>query len=106
MRAITRLLQPVHHITSAATGNAGLALVEQGEWDAIITDLMLPDIDGQQVYEQICARRPEIVGRVGFITGGTFTNEADEFLRNVDSPVLYKPFSRDQLLTLVDELCG
>ena len=106
VRAITRLLQPVHHITSAATGNAGLALVEQGEWDAIITDLMLPDIDGQQVYEQICARRPEIVGRVGFITGGTFTNEADEFLRNVDSPVLYKPFSRDQLLTLVDELCG
>jgi CheY-like chemotaxis protein len=106
VRAISRLLQPVHELTTAATGMAGLALVTENEWDAIITDLMLPDIDGRRVYESIERSRPEVIGRVGFITGGTFTNEADEFIRTVEAPVLYKPFTREQLLNLVDSLAA
>ena len=37
------------HVTIAGTGNEGLALQKKHGFDAIVLDLMLPDIDGLEV---------------------------------------------------------
>jgi DNA-binding response OmpR family regulator len=42
-------------VTVAATGRAGLALHGRGEFDALVLDLMLPDIDGLEVCRTIRA---------------------------------------------------
>jgi len=42
-------------ITHAGTGNAGLALVEREQFDALVLDLMLPDIDGLEVCKRVRA---------------------------------------------------
>ena len=42
--------------TRAATGAAGLALHAREAFDAIVLDLMLPDIDGLEVCRQVRAR--------------------------------------------------
>jgi DNA-binding response OmpR family regulator len=43
-------------VTRVATGAAGLALHARESFDAIVLDLMLPDIDGLEVCRQIRAR--------------------------------------------------
>jgi len=45
-------------VARAATGNAGLALHARETFDAIILDLMLPDMDGLDVCREIRARAP------------------------------------------------
>ena len=43
-------------VTHAATGNAGVGLASRDGFDALILDLMLPDIDGLEVCRRIRAR--------------------------------------------------
>src|SRR5436853_909457 len=43
-------------ITHAATGGAGVALAARDAFDALILDLMLPDMDGLDVCKAIRAR--------------------------------------------------
>src|SRR6516165_9206511 len=43
-------------ISHAPTGNAGIALAGRESFDALILDLMLPDIDGLDVCRRIRAR--------------------------------------------------
>lgn len=43
-------------VTIAGTGHDGLALQKSGDFDAIILDLMLPDIDGLEVCRTVRAR--------------------------------------------------
>jgi len=43
-------------VTSAASGGAGIALYRRESFDALILDLMLPDMDGLEVCRQIRAQ--------------------------------------------------
>jgi DNA-binding response OmpR family regulator len=43
-------------VTHAATGNAGIALAGRDGFDALILDLMLPDIDGLEVCRRVRTR--------------------------------------------------
>jgi DNA-binding response OmpR family regulator len=55
--SITRGLQEAtYDVEQAATGTAALALVEQGPWDAIILDVLLPGLTGVDVCRAIRAR--------------------------------------------------
>jgi len=61
---VHRLLQVALHetgryIESAFDGNEGLRKFEEGKWDLVITDVLMPGIDGMQLLERIRAMRPE-----------------------------------------------
>src|SRR6516164_6161465 len=43
-------------VTAAGSGNAGIALYRRESFDALILDLMLPDMDGLEVCRQIRAQ--------------------------------------------------
>jgi len=43
-------------VTHAPTGNAGIALAGRDGFDALILDLMLPDIDGLEVCRRVRTR--------------------------------------------------
>jgi DNA-binding response OmpR family regulator len=43
------------HVTHAPTGGAGVALAGRGAFDALILDLMLPDMDGLEVCRKVRA---------------------------------------------------
>ena len=45
-----------YRVSCAGTGGAGLAAAERESFDAIVLDLMLPDIDGLEVCQRIRAR--------------------------------------------------
>jgi DNA-binding response OmpR family regulator len=43
----------------AATGQEGLELTGQGDYDLVILDLVMPDVDGRLVLERLMRTRPE-----------------------------------------------
>ena len=54
-------------VVHSADGNEGLRLLEQGGWDALILDLMLPGVDGLEICRRAraMARYTPIIKNVG-----------------------------------------
>ena len=48
------------HVSTAATGRAGLERLGREPYDAVVLDLMLPDIDGLEVCRQVRATSSEV----------------------------------------------
>jgi CheY-like chemotaxis protein len=95
-RAIVRSLD-AHETVTAHCGEAALAALRSGSYDAIVTDFMLPDMDGSELFETIAALRPDLARRTVFVTGGTTDVGAVAFLDGLPNPVVAKPFQPDEL---------
>lgn len=53
-RLIRDYLQPMgYQVTTVHTGPEGVDMVQSGEWDAVILDVMLPGLDGFEVLRRI-----------------------------------------------------
>jgi CheY-like chemotaxis protein len=98
-RAIQRSLRD-HDLVVAGDGERALDLCRRGSFDLILCDMMMPRMDGAAFHEALAAHRPELVGRVVFMTGGAFTEAARRFLDTVDAPRLDKPVDAEKLLTV------
>lgn len=95
----------------AIGGLAGQAAMAGGaRFDIILSDIRMPDLDGPALYRWMTANRPELLGRIAFVTGDTLGDGASDFLRVNGCPVLEKPFSpaalRELVLTLLDRGAG
>jgi PAS domain S-box-containing protein len=101
-----RLLEGHHDVVSVSSGAEGLELALSGQFDAILCDVMMPGLDGAEVYRRIAAERPGLEKRIVFITGGTFTRDLDEFLATTPNRLLLKPFKLEAVLAAVDHVAN
>jgi PAS domain S-box-containing protein len=103
-RSLSRLIGSQHQVTVVQSGREGMARLASSEpFDVIFCDLMMPDITGMEVYEQICEARPEMAGRFIFITGGSFTQRSRQFLEAVPEQWIEKPFDAQQLYLFIEK---
>jgi CheY-like chemotaxis protein len=103
-RALGRLLAP-RQVTLATSGRRGLELLATGTFDAVMCDLMMPEMTGMEVYERIKADFPAVLPRVVIMTGGAFAPGAKEFIASYEKQILAKPFTKaDVLEALADVL--
>lgn len=100
--ALTRLLTPAHDVMSASSGEAGLAAIDAGSFDVIICDVMMPGLNGRDVFRRISAEHPGLERRLVFISGGAFTQELDEFLTRTPNQFLSKPFRLEELFGAIE----
>ncbi|WP_437601591.1 hybrid sensor histidine kinase/response regulator [Sorangium sp. So ce590] len=104
-RAIAGTLEPRHETTATASARDALTRIRAGErYDAILCDLMMPDMTGMDFYASLAEHAPEQQRRVVFLTGGAFTERSKAFLQQVNARLLLKPFDAATLLSLVDEV--
>jgi two-component system, cell cycle sensor histidine kinase and response regulator CckA len=99
--AIRRIL--VGHEVKVATGAAEALklLTEDPSVDLILCDLAMAEVSGREFYQRLIARSPELADRVVFVSGGAFTPQLDQFMKEVGRPWLPKPFSASELRTYV-----
>jgi len=91
-----------HHLTSdgykvasACGGKEGLELYKRGEFDLVITDLKMPDMDGMEVLKEIKYLKNDAV--VIMITAYGTIEKAVEALKAGAFDYITKPFNRDEL---------
>jgi PAS domain S-box-containing protein len=103
--ALKRALQREHDVTVLQSGRAALERLRAGEqYDAVVSDLLMPDCTGMELYEALCTLSPALAGKTLFLTGGAFTEGAREFLARPGIRSLEKPFDVDLLRAAVREL--
>jgi CheY-like chemotaxis protein len=73
-------------------GCYALSLLEQREFDLVISDLRMPEMSGQEFYALAIEKKPALRGKIIFISGGAMCAEAQAFLATTRSPYLTKPF--------------
>ncbi len=98
--AIRRVLRG-HDVTVVASAKDALDLLESRSFDVILSDLMMPEMSGMELYERLADSRPEDALRMVFVTGGAFTPSATTFLDRVPNERMEKPFDAAALRELV-----
>ena len=82
-----------------------MSRIDAGErFDVIVSDLMMPEMTGMELYEHLEKSAPEQASRVVFLTGGAFTASAREFLARVRNPTMEKPLQRKELLSTIADV--
>jgi PAS domain S-box-containing protein len=103
-RAVARALKP-HLVAVAGSAAEALAALGAGDPpDAIVCDLMMPEVTGMDLHERLAAERPELARRMIFLTGGAFTDRARSFLEQRRGQVMEKPVEGAALRALVERV--
>ena len=101
---IKRCLMRDHDVITTQDPHEAVRLVRSGKlFDAILCDLMMPDITGMDVFEQLTEVAPDQAARMIFITGGAFTAAARAFLDRTKNEVIEKPIDVAGLRAVVSE---
>ena len=97
---LTRVLR-AHDVTAVTAAREALSLLEAGvSYDLILSDLMMPEMSGMELYDELSRRFPDAAARVVFISGGAFTAHATTFLEEVPNERLEKPFDPQTIRAL------
>ena len=106
-RALARLLSADHEVEVINRSPEALSRLLAGPApQVVLCDLMMPELNGVELYEQACAARPELRDRFVFVTGGAFTEETSAFLAQTRTPVVGKPFNADELRAAIASRLG
>ncbi|HTA19605.1 MAG TPA: ATP-binding protein [Polyangia bacterium] len=74
-------------------GRAALAhMLESPPYDLVLCDLMMADVSGMNVFEELRRQRPRLEGRLVFMTGGVFDPQVADFLAAIPNDCVDKPF--------------
>jgi DNA-binding response OmpR family regulator len=74
------------------------------DYDAVICDLMMPRLRGDEVYFKAREMRPKLSDRFVFITGFVADPKVSNFLTKHEVKYLVKPFPVQGLINCVKEL--
>ena len=86
-------------VDMAENGNAGLKMIADRHYDIVLTDLMMPGIDGMEVVNKVREKYTDTV--VIVITGFATVEHSIEAMKNGAFDFIPKPFTPDQLRVVV-----
>lgn len=85
---------------------SALAKLEADHFDAILCDVLMPEMSGIEFYQKIRKDFPEYQRRVIFATGDLVSETTWEFIEERHLPYLLKPFSRVEIHRKLLEIVG
>ena len=99
---LARALERVgYRVTAVDRGTAALPLLESESFDLLLTDIVMPEMDGIELAQRAAEIAPDV--RIMFITG--FAAVALKAGRKTpDAKVLSKPFHLKDLVAEVDRM--
>ena len=92
-QTLADLMEPEGHtIDIAANGAIALNKIRKTPFDAIISDLRMPVMDGPALYEALEHELPSYLNKIIYVTGDTLSTHVQEFLSTHTVPVVEKPY--------------
>ncbi|MBI3932953.1 MAG: sigma-54-dependent Fis family transcriptional regulator, partial [Acidobacteria bacterium] len=95
----TLLTQAGYQVTLAADGAEGLAVARKGSFDAAIVDVMLPEVGGIEVLEELKKTDPDLV--VLMITAYASVETAITAMKAGAFDYVTKPFKHEEVLHIL-----
>ncbi len=92
------------HATAVGDGVAALRVLREKSFDAIVSDVRMPGMNGRQFLERLRQEHPAMVSRLIFSTGDTFAPDTAALLQEAGVPSLVKPFDFAKLETVLREV--
>jgi two-component system chemotaxis response regulator CheY len=96
-----------HAVVDVENGRTGLDQLERAAFDLIVTDIIMPDVEGIEVLMTVRERHPSIA--VVAMSGGGRVGNVDflDVARKLGAAAtLEKPFAQDALLKAIDQSFG
>src|SRR6184192_1934747 len=85
-------------------GAEALRVLQQRNFDVIISDVRMPGMSGREFLERLGRDRPDLVPRVVLSTGDTFAPDTAALLKQSGVPTVTKPFDFAMLERLLREV--
>jgi len=95
-----------YDVESTTLSRRALVMIERTAYDAVICDVKMPELSGQELYGRVCQIRPEMARRFIFITGDIDGEDTRQFLDETRCSYFLKPFNLERLTAAVDMLTG
>jgi signal transduction histidine kinase len=103
-KALGRTLAADHAVISVGSAGEAMALLATAPpFDVILCDIMMPQMTGVELYDELRRRDPALADRIIFLTGGAFTSSTRAFLDSVSNQRVEKPFDPHHLRTLISD---
>ena len=94
-----------HTVIEARNGKEGLKLFSHADTDLVITDIVMPEVEGLEVLMTLRKKQPPV--KIIAMSGGG-RGSAEDYLRTAKimgaGKVLAKPFSNEALMAAINEL--
>ena len=90
-----------YEVESVKGGEEAVELLKRAEFKLVLTDLVMPGMDGIKLLSHVKSHYPDI--SVIIVTGRASNESKKEALENGAEGLLLKPYTRDQLMTIVNE---
>ena len=91
-----------YEVVTASSGEAALHVLEREDFEIVITDLVMPGIDGTQLVERIKKRLPE--QEIVMVTGVVDVKSAVAAMKQGATDYILKPFDRKALISSLDKI--
>ena len=95
-----------YDVESTTLSRRALVMIERTAYDAVVCDVKMPELSGQELYGRVCQIRPEMARRFIFITGDIDGQDTREFLDETRCSYFMKPFNLERLTAAVDMMTG
>lgn len=82
-----------YRVATAPNGRAALDRLQAGGFDAIVSDVRMPELDGLGLYREVERLDPALAHRMVFVTGNVFTDDTADFFAATGALCLRKPFA-------------
>lgn len=108
-RDVAELLKAIleargHRVECVFGSHEALERVEARSFDIVLSDMKMPGMMGDQLHARILDMRPDLKGKIGFITGDSLSEKVRNFLEAGGRPFIEKPIQVEELMKLIEKL--
>jgi len=92
-----------YEVKAARNGIEGLKMIDNKQYDLIISDINMPVMNGIEFYRELINKSPFMKERIIFVTGDIESN-TEKFIREAGVRRFSKPFNITEFLRAINDL--
>ncbi len=90
-------------VNIAVNGKIAQDMIEKQKYQLFLFDIRTPEMSGIELYRWLEKNHSQLASRVIFTTGSVIGQDTNSFIEKTGRPFLPKPFTPDELKTIVTE---
>ena len=88
----------------APNGAIALEKLRTAQYDLVLSDIKMPEMDGPALYRALEQRYPGPAKRFIFISGDVLSGETAKFIESTGLPALNKPFAAPDVRAIIQRV--